>query len=433
MPVILPYNPSEKQKLFHQDKHFCKVLLCGVGFGKTTAAVFESLRKAMFDYPGKVGMMCAPTYKLLMQGLYQTWEEIVPKDWYKFDQTKGRMVMKNGSIILWRTTSNKEFLRGPSCAWVAFDEASAETDLGVYLELVNRLRDPDPSVKPQIFITTTPNGYNWIPEVFGSGPHSPGFSGTKDCWFNDKTIVIRATTMDNPAFPVGSDYYNNLISRAESSPEWVAQNVYAEFTVKAGLIFPHFKVMQHTIDKLPDNIKKYYGSFDYGYTAPSCLLTIGETADRKVIICNEEYLKDLTWDENGWFKNFKKQKETYGTDIVIVDHAHPERIAASNKYFNQKPRFLPSTKQMDDSINRVRKLFIENRLLIHSSCKNTIREFQTWSWKIDKQGRSLEVPESGNDHALDTIRYFAMFLDQNFYSPTNKTIRTNTYTLGSYA
>ncbi|MBM4644775.1 hypothetical protein GS464_20155 [Rhodococcus hoagii] len=34
-----------------------------------------------------------------------------------------------------------------------------------------------------------------------------------------------------------------------------------------------------------------------------------------------------------------------------------------------------------------------------------IREYRNYMWKFDKDGRQLQVPEDGNDHALDALRY----------------------------
>ena len=46
MDSSINYKPSRKQLLFHQikDKQI-KVLLCGVGFGKTTALVMDLFKK----------------------------------------------------------------------------------------------------------------------------------------------------------------------------------------------------------------------------------------------------------------------------------------------------------------------------------------------------------------------------------------------------
>lgn len=409
-----PYNPSPKQIEFHKDKHFVKVLLCGVGFGKTTAAVFEILKKVFSECPGKNGMVIAPTIEMLRQGILRVWQEIVPQEWYSFNANTKEMIIKaTGSKIYWKSSYDPKRLQGVEISWVAFDEAAVETDPEVYAELVNRLRDVDPKIKPQIFITTTP-ALGWLQDAFGTGPEN-GFEGTEDCWYNNNSIVFRATTYDNPAL-AKTNYIQNILNQPQASPEWIQQNIFAKYVSRTGTVFKEFNFQKHLISNNPEDIIKYYGAFDFGFTAPSCLSIFGMTAKKEIILIKEFYKNNLTWDENGWFKIFKEVKEFYKIDTIIVDHAHNERIAASNKFFNHRPKFVPCVKETDESINRIKKMFVDNRFLIHKNCQNTIKELQRWSWATDKFGKATDKPEAGNDHAIDTIRYFFMFLPSHFFS-----------------
>lgn len=413
------YKPSPKQALFHKDKHFTKVLLCGVGFGKTTAAVYEILKKVFIECPGKNGMVVAPTFEMMRKGIFRVWNETVPKEWYTYNaNTKEMTMIGSGSKIYWVSSYDPERLQGAEVAWVSFDEASAEKDPRVYSELVNRLRDPDPKIKPQIFITTTP-AIGWMEEAFGNGP-SDKFKGTDDCWYNDTCIVYRATTFDNAAL-AKTNYINNIISMAPSQ-EWIEQNVYARYVSKTGTVFKEFKKETHVISSIPNNIIKTFGSFDFGFTAPSCLGIFGLTSDDKLIMIKEVYKNEVTWDEHGWFQEFKKASEEQQVATIHADSAHNDRIVASNRYFSRTIRFIPSIKETDESINRIKKLLIEKRLFIHSSCVNTIRELTRWCWETDKSGKPTEVPQKGNDHAIDTIRYGVMSLPPRLFNTTDPSV-----------
>lgn len=407
------YIPSPKQAQFHKDKHFCKVLLCGVGFGKTTAAVYEILKKVFKECPGKNGMVVAPTIEMMRRGIFRVWQEIVPSDWYTFNaNTKEMIIKETNSKIYWVSSYDPERLQGAEVAWVAFDEAAAEKDPRVFSELVNRLRDPDPKIKPQIFITTTPN-LGWMQDQFGEGPGGK-FQGTDDCWFNEESIVIRATTYDNTTL-AKTGYVDNIISQAPSQ-EWIDQNVYARYVAKSGAVFKEFKPSQHVVTSIPRNISNVFAAFDFGMTAPSCLSVIAVTSDDKVFVIEETYKNGMTWDEHGWFQEFKRIKEQYGVQKIIVDNAHNERIAASNRFFNHRPSFIPSIKDTEESINRMKKLFLDQRLFIHKSCHNTISELQRWSWASDKHGKAMDKPQAGGDHAIDPIRYWSTFMPAPFFA-----------------
>lgn len=420
MAVKGPYVPSPKQVEFHKDKHFVKVLLCGVGFGKTTASVFEIIKKVFVECPGQNGMVIAPTIEMLRQGIFRVWQEIIPQEWYTFNaNTKEMIIKETGSKIYWKSSYDPKRLQGVEISWVAFDEAAVEKDPEVYSELVNRLRNTDPKIKPQIFITTTP-ALGWMEDAFGTGPGN-GFEGTDDCWYNKNSIVFRATTYDNPAL-AKTNYIQNILNQPQASPEWIEQNVYARYVSKTGTVFKEFKD-KNVVSSIPTNTSKFYAAFDFGYTAPSCLSVFAVTRDNKLVVVDETYKNGMTWDENGWFQEFKRIKESYGVEAIIVDSAHNERIAASNRAFNHRPRFIPSIKQTDESINRMKKLFTENRLLVHRNCPNTIKELQRWAWATDKHGKAVDKPEAGDDHAIDPIRYLVMHLPATFFATTEARVR----------
>ncbi|MBR6789717.1 MAG: hypothetical protein IKM31_02475 [Oscillospiraceae bacterium] len=55
-------------------------------------------------------------------------------------------------------------------------------------------------------------------------------------------------------------------------------------------------------------------------------------------------------------------------------------------------------------ISHVAQLLKEEKILIHESCCDTIREFSEYVWEGDS---GKEQPRKENDHAMDDIRYFA--------------------------
>ena len=52
---------------------------------------------------------------------------------------------------------------------------------------------------------------------------------------------------------------------------------------------------------------------------------------------------------------------------------------------------------------------------------NLIREYRNYLWKTDKDGKFLQVPEPGNDHALDAVRYaFESMTPKPIYNAVHK-------------
>jgi phage terminase large subunit len=52
-------------------------------------------------------------------------------------------------------------------------------------------------------------------------------------------------------------------------------------------------------------------------------------------------------------------------------------------------------------------------MFVASHCQNTIREFESYSWKEVKLGQEdqnkPERPNKSNDHSMDAMRYFMYF------------------------
>lgn len=370
----------------------------------------EALWLAIAVHPGKVGIIASPTYPLLEQSILHTWTKHVPQQLYQLNKHSNVITLRNGSVIYCRSSQNREGLQGINAAWFVFDEAASEPDKGVFDELVARLRDPAPGQQVQGILTGTPNGpSHWTAKVFGTGPGTPGFSGTEDYWFNDLYAVIRAATHDNPKYAKGSDYLSQLMNRADVTEDYISQYVEARFVSRTGLIFPQFKP-ELIVSNLP-RFSRVYAGFDFGFASAGAIVLLGETADGKYYAFKEEYHKNLLCDESGWFLKVQQLHRNSPLEWIVCDSASPERIAALRTYLRHRPIVYESHKDTLGSIRRIQKLFNQKRLCIHTSCSNLTQELQNWSWKVHPLHGPLDTPQDGNDHAIDALRYIVSILD----------------------
>lgn len=87
-----------------------------------------------------------------------------------------------------------------------------------------------------------------------------------------------------------------------------------------------------------------------------------------------------------------------------ADSAQPAMI--SHVKGKGLPRLEPAKKgkgSVEDGIQFIRSF---RRVYIHPSCKNTLNEFSTYSWKVDRlSGDVLDVPVDANNHWIDALRY----------------------------
>ena len=150
-----------KQTEFVESPSPFIALVTGVGGGKTQAGATKSL-KVVGDNPGVLGMVTAPTYKMLSQATIRTYIDVF--DEYILDYAKGEQSLKvRGGEILFRSTEDPETLRGPNLGFFHMDEP-AMSPLAAFLILQGRLRQP--GVKHQGWLTGTPKGYNWLFQEF---------------------------------------------------------------------------------------------------------------------------------------------------------------------------------------------------------------------------------------------------------------------------
>ena len=190
--------PQQHQFIQSAVRHFA--FLGGVGSGKTYAGAYRALRAA-YGVLGEAkipcpnhGMVTAPTFPMLRDNCYETFQEIA-EPWIK-SHNRGQMrtIMRNGSKILWRTVSNPDRLRGVNLSWLWMDEA-ALYDGNAFDVLIARLREG--GNEGYSWITTTTKGKNWLYKKFIRQQ-----SDNKDYG------ILRAYTEHNPFLPAG--YVENL-------------------------------------------------------------------------------------------------------------------------------------------------------------------------------------------------------------------------------
>ena len=99
----------------------------------------------------------------------------------------------------------------------------------------------------------------------------------------------------------------------------------------------------------------------------------------------------------------KLEELTANTDIraVIVDPSASSFITA----IKRRGRFpvKKANNSVLDGIRNVSSCLSKGQLMFSPECKDTIREFSSYSWDTDK-GADTVIKE--NDHAMDDMRYF---------------------------
>jgi phage terminase large subunit len=91
-------------------------------------------------------------------------------------------------------------------------------------------------------------------------------------------------------------------------------------------------------------------------------------------------------------------------DLIIADSAEPKSIA---ELHNSGLYVVPSVKGADSIAVG---LDILRRYMIHFTRRSVgiIGNAKSYQWKRDRDGKSTNDPQDGNDHGIDAVRYAAL-------------------------
>tara|TARA_R100000808_G_scaffold17524_1_gene38720 strand:- start:351 stop:1613 length:1263 start_codon:yes stop_codon:yes gene_type:complete len=230
MKITFKANGTPAQLAFWRSPSKRKLLLGGVGSGKTYAGCFEMVsRLANECRPGAMACVVAPTYKMLRDATMRTFMSILPGDIIKqYNRSNASIELVTGQTIIFRSADKGgEKLRGLTLAMAWIDEA-AQVERLVFDILSARLR----AIKAprSIICTTTPRGFNWVHDLWVRHP-GKGFE------------MFHAPTSTNTY--LSSDYLENL--KLLYTSEFAQQELEGAFINPQGALFKRdwFNIVSH--------------------------------------------------------------------------------------------------------------------------------------------------------------------------------------------
>lgn len=212
-------------------------------------------------------------------------------------------------------------------------------------------------------------------------------------------LYLHFNMRDNPALS------DSILARYEAMYSGVFYDRYilGKWVLAEGLIYPMFGD-SCVVDEEPGAEGEYYISCDYGTLNPfSAQLWHW---DGKTATCLREYYY------SGRETQRNKTDEEYCTEIARLAGDLPIRSivvdpsAASFIEVLRRKQYIVR-KAKNDVLNGIMltaRYLQDGTIKIHRRCKDSIREFGLYRWD-DKATEDRPIKE--NDHAMDSIRYFA--------------------------
>jgi len=385
---------TESQNKIAQSTARFRVINAGRRFGKTVLASEEIKGVALYKQAKIVYI--APTIQqardIMWQQLKQELQPIIVKA--NESRLELEVINRDGksSFIQLKGWEAIETLRGQSFDFIVLDEVASMRNFWVGW---NEVLSPTLiDRKGSCMFISTPKGFNHFYDLYNLQEKDKSYES------------FHFTTYDNPNIPV-EEIEREKLSKPENT---FAQEYLGSFRKSEGLVYKEFRRDVHVYnddsEKQPTNLIRYMAGVDFGFTNPTA-----------IIACRKGHDNDY-WIVGEWYKTGKTDIQiadvvsAYGFDEVYPDPESPSAIAELERRGVYCKEVIKNKDSIKNGINRIRALFLQNKIHIHASCQNLINELETYAYPESKIGRNEEEnPVKENDHALDALRYM-LYMDE---------------------
>lgn len=160
------------------------------------------------------------------------------------------------------------------------------------------------------------------------------------------------------------------------------------------------------INEIPHEARLERRGIDFGYSNdPTAIINIYKY-NGGFILDEITYQKGLS---NKQIADILTSQEKI---LTVADSAEPKSIDELCAYGHN----VIGAVKGPDSIRQGIQVIQDQRISITKRSLNLIKEYRNYMWKEDKNGKILNEPEGGMDHAMDAIRYaMASYVPMSFF------------------
>ena len=194
------------------------------------------------------------------------------------------------------------------------------------------------------------------------------------------------------------------------------RNILGEWVIAEGVIYDMFNEDRHVFhEDLTSSFHEMNICCDYGVSTVTTFGLMGiiknKTKGNTYYLQEETYYdatsKGVTQTDSDRIKDILYLQDKYklgrrNTIYLPHDASSLKAECRRDKRIKMKVRtYTPDTYR---DINRIQDLFNNNKFYIHSSCKNSITQAQTYCWDVKAQQRGEDKPLKKDDHCPDMWR-----------------------------
>ena len=385
------YTEKQKELLraFKEKKlKRINILHGSVRSGKTWISLVLWAFWVMTSPKDKNYLMVAKTLTSLKRNCLDLLESLVGKNNFSYSIGQKEGVLFGRKVYLEGVNDARaeSKIRGMTLQGAYCDELTLFTE-DFFSMLLSRLSEP----KAKLFGTTNPDSPNhWIKTNYIDRQDELDL-------FIMQFLIEDNTTLD-------SSYVESL--KKEYVGVFYNRFILGLWVIAEGLVYPMFDLERHVVTECSepkDEYFEYYISIDYGTVNP-CSMGLWRLERDRAIKVKELYFDSKKQKRQATDEEYYTMLEELAGDklisCVIVDPSAASFIETIRRHGKFSVR--KANNDVLDGIRVTGTLIQNNKVFIHKSCENTIREFGVYRWD-DKANEDRVIKEF--DHAMDETRY----------------------------
>jgi phage terminase large subunit len=365
----------------YKTKNRYRILYGGAGSGKSHFVAQETILN-MLNNKNMNYLVVRKVGKTLRNSVFRLLTDLINEyelnGYFNINKTEMSINCINGAKLITSGLDDVEKLKsitGINRIWI--EEASEITEKD-FNQLDLRLRGVS-SVNYQMTLTFNPiSELHWLKKTF--------FDVGKP-----NSFVLKTTYLDNKF--LDKEYRRVLNHLQEEDYQYYRIYALGEWGTLGNLIYTNWEKKNLTKMQF-DNI---FHGVDFGFSNdPTAYVKLHYDKKHKTIyILDELYQTDMFIDKLA--AELKDKVNNY----VMCDSSEPRSIEDLRRHgINAR-----AAKKGPDSVEHGIKFIQRHKIIVDSSCINTIKELTSYKWKEDKNGNVLPKPVDANNHILDALRY----------------------------
>lgn len=360
--------------------------------GKTVSSNLRWLEYILQSGPAKGEyLMFGKTERTLRRNIITPMQQLLGSS-LRVNQGQGEIKVGGKLIYLAGASDERSIqkIQGLTLAGAYGDELSLAPE-SFFQMLLSRLSVKD----AKFFGTTNPEGpYHWLKKKFIDRVDELDMS------------LFHFDIDDNTS--LSKSYVKNL--KNEYTGVFYKRYIEGLWVMAEGVIYDVFDEGVH-VDKIvgKNSFTNYIVGIDYGTNNPCTFGLYGFDNKSLPVYLIKEYFYD-----GGAVNNKQKTDGEYADDLekfigdkridaIYVDPAALSFIVE----LKQRGKYVIKNAKNDvlPGIRYVSRLFYGHKYFIDSSCKETVKGYQSYAWDINAQGRGEDKPLKKDDHTCDRDRY----------------------------